>query len=192
MLYALAVTGIDEARRQNPKFAKQSQQYGVKAIELIEADKRPEGISVEQWNKNKAIWLPQLYQSLGLLSFMNGNSAEALPKLEKAAALNPNDPFSFVLLSNLKNEKYMAGAKQLQGTPAGPARAEAEKSLNAQLDEVIDLYAHAIGLMEGKAQYQPLREQLMPDLTNYYKFRHNNSTAGMQELINKYKQPATP
>jgi tetratricopeptide (TPR) repeat protein len=192
VLYLLSVTGIDEARRQNPKFLRQSEQYGLKAIELIEADKRPENYTVEQWNKNKALWLPQLYQSMGLLSLMSGNSSDALTKLQKAIALNPNDPFNYVLLSKIKNDQYMAGAKQLQGTPASAARTETEKKLTAQLDEVIDLYAHAIGLMEGKPQFQPLRDQLLPDLTSYYKYRHNNSTDGMQELINKYKQPTTP
>jgi len=192
MLYLLSVTGIDEARRQNTKFLKQSEQYGLKAIELIEADKRPESYTVEQWNKSKALWLPQLYQSMGLLSLINGNNADALAKLQKAVTLNPNDPFNYVLLSKVKNDQYMAGAKQLQGAPPSAARTETEKKLTSQLDEVIELYAHAIGLMEGKPQFQPLHDQLLPDLTSYYKYRHNNSTTGLQELINKYKQPTTP
>lgn len=192
VLYLLSVTGIDEARRQNPKFLKQSEQYGLKAIELIEADKRPESYTVEEWNKDKAAWLPQLYQSIGLSALIAGNTTDALTRLQKATTLNPNDPFNYVLLSKIKNDQYMAGAKQLQGVPAGASRTETEKKLTAQLDEVIDLYAHAIGLMEGKPQFQPLRAQLLPDLTSYYKYRHNNSTDGMQELINKYKQPTTP
>jgi hypothetical protein len=192
MLYLLAVTGADEARRQNPKYVKQSQQYGLKAIELIEADKRPAAYSVENWNKNKAIWLPQLYQSMGLLSFLAGNNADALAKLQKAATLNSSDPFNYVLLATIKNNQYTDEAKQLQGVPQSPARAETEKKLLAELDEIIDLYAHAIGLMEGQPQFQQLHDQLVPSLQDYYKFRHNNSTAGMQDLINKYKQPTTP
>lgn len=187
VLYMLTITGVDEARRQNPKFIKQSVQYGLKAIELIEADKRPETYGAEQWSKNKTAWLSQLYQSMGLVSLMSGNNSDASAKLEKALALSPNDPFNYVLLSKIKNDQYMEGAKQLQGAPASAAKTETEKKLTAQLDEVIDLYAHAIGLMEGKPQFQPLRDQLMPDLTNYYKYRHNNSTTGMQELIDKYK-----
>lgn len=189
ILYQLAITGADEARRRNPKYVKQSQQYGLKAIELIEADKRPEGISVESWNKNKMIWLPQLYQSVGLLSLLSGNTEDALAKLQKAITLNPSDPFNYVLVGNIKNNQYMAAANQVQAMPAGAARTGAEQKLMAQLDEVIDLYAHAIGLMEGKPQYQPLHDQLLPDMANYYKYRHNNSTTGMQDLINKYKQP---
>lgn len=189
VLYYLAITGVDEARRQNSKYLKLSEQYGLKAIELIEADKRPESYTVEQWAKSKPLWLSQLYQSMGLLALLNGKTDDALAKLQKAVALSPNDPFNYVLLSKIKNDQYMAGAQQLKGTPPSDARTATEKKLTAQLDEVIDLYAHALALMEGKPQYQPLREQLLPDLTNYYKYRHNNSTDGMQDLINKYKQP---
>jgi tetratricopeptide (TPR) repeat protein len=192
VLYLLSVTGVEEARRQNPKFLKQSEQYGLKAIELIEADKRPESYTVEAWNKDKVIWLPQLYQSIGLLSLLSGNTTDALTRLQKAIALSPNDPFNYVLLSKIKNDQYMAGAQQLKAMPTSDQRTDTEKKLTVQLDEVIDLYAHALGLMEGKPQFKPLHDQLLPDLTNYYKYRHNNTTDGMQELINKYKQPTTP
>jgi len=30
---------------------------------------------------------------------------------------------------------------------------------------------------------------MMADLTSYYKYRHNNSVEGMQQLIDKYKTP---
>jgi len=32
-----------------------------------------------------------------------------------------------------------------------------------------------------------MMQQLTTDLTDYYKFRHNNSTEGLQQLIDKYK-----
>jgi hypothetical protein len=66
------------------------------------------------------------------------------------------------------------------------------KKAEAKLDEVIELYARVVALTEGKEQFKPMRDQTIQDLTSYYKFRHNNSTTGMQELINKFKQPATP
>jgi hypothetical protein len=58
-----------------------------------------------------------------------------------------------------------------------------------KLDEVIELYAHAIGLSEGNAVYQQLHDQLLQDLEAYYKYRHNGSTDGLQQLIGKYKKP---
>jgi hypothetical protein len=193
VLYLLAVTGTEETRRQNsPKFIKDSQQYGLKAIELIEADKRPDGIGIENWNRSKAAWLPELYQAMGLLAIINRNNSDAITRLEKAVKLRPEDPFNFVLLSSVKNEEYTTGAKQFKTMPAGPARDDMEKKLTAALDEIIDLTAHALGLMEGRPEFQQLRDQMLPELTSYYKFRHNNSTAGMQELINKYKPAGKP
>lgn len=191
VLYLLAVVGTDEARRENLQFVASSEQYGRKAIELIEADKRPEGIPVENWNKTKSAWLPQLYQSMGVIALLNKKTSEAFAKLQKAAALNQSDPLNYILLGNLKNDEYTSAARQFQAMPAGQTRIDAEKSLFARLDEVIDLFAHALGLMDAKPQYQQLSEQMLSDLTTFYKFRHK-STNGMQELIQKYKRPATP
>jgi len=58
------------------------------------------------------------------------------------------------------------------------------------IDRVIDVYAHFIALSEGVAQLAAIRQQEMQDLENYYKYRHNKSTDGMQQLIDKYKTPA--
>ena len=190
--YLLAISGADAARTNNPKFVKPSQQYGLKAIELIEAGKKPSDFSDADWSKNKGIWLPQLYQAMGLLSLVNNNPNEALPRLQKASTLNPNDPFTYVLIGSIKNDEYTETGKQYKATTDAAAKTAMEKKLLAQMDEVIELYAHALGLMEGKPAYQPLREQLMPELENYYKYRHKGSTDGMQQLINKYKTPSTP
>ena len=62
----------------------------------------------------------------------------------------------------------------------------------ARLDQVIDAYAHFIALSEGQAQLATMRQQEMEDLEKYYKYRHNGKTDGMQQLIDKYKNPAKP
>jgi tetratricopeptide (TPR) repeat protein len=192
VLAVLALVGTDEAQRGNTKFAGQSRQYGLKAIELIEANKKPANMEAATWEKNKAAWLPQLYQATGLHSLMNNNAPDAMMRLQKALSLNPNDPLTYYLMGTIKNDAYTIAAKQFQLMPAGAAKVDAQTKINVQLDEIIDLYAHSIGLTEGKTQFQALHDQLMQDLTSYYKFRHNNSTDGMQKLIDKYKTPATP
>ena len=40
---------------------------------------------------------------------------------------------------------------------------------------------------DGPAGIPQLMQQVIPDLTNYYKYRHNQSTS-LQELINKYRR----
>ena len=45
---------------------------------------------------------------------------------------------------------------------------------------------------EGNARYEQVRRQFLQDLESYYKYRHNGSTEGMQQLIVKYKSAAKP
>jgi hypothetical protein len=56
------------------------------------------------------------------------------------------------------------------------------------MDEVIEMWAQAVGLAEGEALYQQLHDQLIQDLQAYYKYRHGGSTDGLQQLIGKYKK----
>ena len=70
--------------------------------------------------------------------------------------------------------------------PEGRPKQEALKKLEVVLDSVIDAYARAAGLATGRAEYQTLLQQVILDLTTYYKYRHK-STKGLPELINQYR-----
>ena len=52
---------------------------------------------------------------------------------------------------------------------------------------MIDNYARAVALATGRPQYQTLLQQVIPDLTIYYKQRHKGTIKGLQQLINRYK-----
>jgi hypothetical protein len=136
----------------------------------------------------KKDWLPQLYLSLGIVSYMTGNKDDAKARFEKTVAIGAMDPMGYIMLGTLANEEYQQMAERYKTLMAGPAKDETLKRANTKLDEIIDLYAHAVGLMTGDARYQTLHDQILQDLTAYYKYR-KNSTDGLQELINKYKKP---
>lgn len=189
MMIQLSAIGADLARQQNPKYIQQSQQLAMRAIELLEADKKPAGVTDAGWSEYKAKWLPQLYQTLAVIALISNDSAGAKTKIMKAASLNSTDPFTYIIIGSLDNDEYQKMAQQYKGMPAGAAQDEMLKKAQAQLDQVIDAYAHAVALAEADARYQKLREQLIPDLEAYYKYRHNNSTEGLQQLIDKYKKP---
>jgi hypothetical protein len=189
-LTQMGLTGIDQARRGNAKYAQQSQQYATQAIALIEADKKPAAMDAAEWATFKTQWLPNLYQSLGLLGYMMKNPTEARTRLEKAAALGIGDPTTYALLADLADADYQTIAKQTNSMAAGAEHDASMKRAQDQLDKVIDLYAHAVALSEGKAEYQPMHDQLTTPLTSYYKYR-KGSTEGLQQLIDKYKKPAT-
>lgn len=188
VLTQATIEGVEQAKKNNPKFVQQSQQYGSKAIELIESGKKPDTFDDARWGEYQTRWLPTLYQSLGMLSLMTGNKPDARAKLDKAVSLNASEPFSYVLLGTIVNEDYQQLAQQHKTLSPGPLRDTILKQAHAKLDEVIELYAHAIGLAEGNAAYQQLHDQLLQDLQAYYKYRHNGSTDGLQQLISKYKK----
>ena len=179
--------GLEEARKGNVKYIPQSKQYGLKAIELIESDKKPAAVTAERWADYKTRWLPQLYQWLAMIALQSGDKADAKAKLTTAVGLSPTDPINYVVLSSMANDEYQRLAQEHKAA-TGAEKAELLKKAQAQMDEVIDAYAHAIALAEGNPQYDALRTQLRPDLEAYYKFRHNNSTEGLQALIDKYKK----
>jgi len=186
----LALVGVAEAQKKNPKFVNQSVEYAKQAIALMEADKKPAASDDAQWQQFKAQWLPQLHQALGLVAHASGNPAEAKARLDKAVALGIADPITYVLMADLADREYEEMALKYKAmTPGAEQDAQLKRALE-RLDQVIDLYAHAIAFTGDKPEQQPLREQLMQPLTSYYKYRHNGSTDGMQQLIDKYKKPA--
>ena len=187
VLTQAALEGVQQAKKREAKFAQQSLQYGGKAIELIESGKKPDSFDDARWTEYKTRWLPLLYQNLGLLSMMTGNKADAKTKLDKAAALDAKDPFTFVLMGSMLNDEYQQLAEQHKAASAGPMKDSLLKQAHTKLDEVIEMFAHAVGLSEGNANYQQLHDQILGDLQSYYKYRHGGSTDGLQQLINKYK-----
>jgi tetratricopeptide (TPR) repeat protein len=185
----LAILASNEAIKGNTSFAAQGRQYGMKAVEMLEADKMPEGFDAAKWPEFKSSTLVALYRALGVLLYKAGDSAAALPQLEKAAALKSTDPGVYLLLSELNNDAYEMRAKEYNVAPAAEKAAALEK-VNAALDKVIDSYAQAIAITDGNTQYAPVNAAIRQDYEKYYKFRHKNSADGMQQLIDKYKRPA--
>jgi hypothetical protein len=192
VLTQLVSIGTDQAKQKNPKFVPQTLQYGAHAIELIEANKKPAAMDDAGWNKYKSAGLPSLYQQLGLLNIVKGDRGAAKDRLAKASALAPTEAFNYLLLAGILNDEYQDGAQHYKSMPDGAARDEALKQALAILDQVIDAYAHMIALAEGNERFAAVRQQYLHDLETYYKYRHKNSTEGMQQLIDKYKVSAKP
>ena len=188
VLTLLAIAGTEAAKARNPKFVKESRQYGAKAIDLLEGDKKPEKMDAGFWSGQKAR-LPQIYQEMAIISLIEGKGAEAQVILEKAQKLNPADPFNYVMFGSITNDEYQKVAQDFKTMPDGKAKDAMLQKANGLLDKVIDQFAHAVALSEGKDQYKPLHDQVLSDLTAYYSYRHNKSTDGLQKLIDGYKLP---
>jgi hypothetical protein len=158
---------------------------------MIEADQKGK-LDDAQWSDYKTRWLPHLYQSMGIVSLVAGNAADAQAKLEKAAQLNPNEPFTFYLMGQVLNDSYQRMAQRYKTMQAGPAQDQLLKDIHAQLDKIIDLYAKVVALAEGNPDFKQLHDQTLQDLQSYYKYRHGGSTDGLRGLIDKQKKSTTP
>jgi tetratricopeptide (TPR) repeat protein len=187
-LTQMSLVGVDEAKHKNPKYLDQSQQYGLKSIELIEAGKKPDNMDDAEWKDYQTRLLPSLYQSMGIISLMGGKKDEAKTRIEKAMALNADDPFTYVLIGGLIDDEFQKLAEQHKAQSSGPLKDELLRQALAKMDQVIEIYAHAVALSEGSEPYKPLHDQVFDILQNYYKYRHAGSINGLTELIAKYKK----
>jgi len=191
ILVRLMTLGTDQAKQRNPKFVERSVQYGAHAIQLIESKKIPAGMNEANWRHYESL-LPGLYQSLGVLNLVKGDRVEARARLTRATELAPADPFNYLFLVDIYDAEYQEGAKRYQSMPNSQAKNDEYPKVLASLDKVIDFLARMIALSEGNATLEQIRQQSLKDFEAYYRYRHNNSTEGMQQLIDKYKLTAKP
>jgi hypothetical protein len=157
---------------------------GEKAVELLEGDKKPESMDATFWNNFRNSWLPRLYQAQGVILYFSNDKTGAKDKLEKAAGLDPYDPPTLLMVSDILNAEYSKLGEQYQAERKQSLLNEALK----KMDELIDWLARAAAATEGNDQYQAVNPQIMEQLKNYYSYRHEGKTDGLTELIEKYKK----
>jgi hypothetical protein len=189
LLRSLTVIASNATISNDNTYAAQGQQYGAKAIELLEADKKPEGVDDAKWATYKAETLPALYRATGIIAYKTNDRATAMARFQKAADMKLRDPDTYLLLSELTYDDYDRLTKEYNVAPAAQKPAALAKA-QAALDRVIETYAQAVGATEGDAKYQQAHDAIKEEVTKFYKYRHNNSDAGLQQLLDKYKKPA--
>ncbi len=190
-LTVLAWEGVDQLKKKNPAYAPESVQYASQAVKVMESGAKPADFTDAQWKTFKESWLPKLYQALGLISLLSGDDEDGRAKLEKSLQYDAKDPATYMLLGETANNQYRALVAKTQAMSAGPERDAALKKALEQMDRVIQYDAQSVALSEGRPEYKALHDQLTENLNDYYKYRHNGSTEGLQQLIDSYKKPAT-
>ena len=186
VLTRMTQTGTEEASKKNRNYVDVSLQYGLKAIALLEAGTKPANLTDEAWTLQRGK-LDQLYQQTAILYLAAGNAAEAKSRLTKASTLSPRNPSNFALLARVINADYVVQKDAYEAMKEGQSKQEAQKKLEVLLDSMIEAYARAVALATGRVEYQSLLQTMIPDLTTHYKTRNNQSTRGLQELINRYR-----
>jgi hypothetical protein len=186
-LIALGNAGLLSFRAGNESFNAEAIGYAKRAIQQIESGKTP-----EDWKpfKGKTDTLAYLYSIVGLLKLKSA-PAEAIEPLIRSTQFDSDlkkDPFNYAYLGRA----YQAGPyaklsadyqKNFAGKEESPAsKAELEK-LNAVIDRMIDAYARSVAAAGADTKDAQIKKTSMDQLTLFYKFRHQNSDAGLTELI---------
>lgn len=162
------------------------------AIELIESGKAP-----AKWepfaSRDEALGF--LYYTLGFVSQETSpaDSAAAFVKVAQSNSKLKSDPSTFTNLANVyeTNELKRLVDEYNVAFPAGKEITDDQKPKYQQMldqigkvqDRIIDAYARAAALMGNDAKYATAKKAVMTKLTLYYKQRHNDSDAGLQELV---------
>ncbi|HEX8138463.1 MAG TPA: hypothetical protein VF544_12800 [Pyrinomonadaceae bacterium] len=184
-----AVAGFNLAYTGKEANASEVANYARKTLQLLEAGKTfEEGKPLDPKIKEENIGL--LNYALGFLT-LKTNQNESINYLLRAAQTDSSfkkDPQTYSQLA----VAYQAGpykklsdeyqARFPQGSVETPESKAMLENLNQVIDRIIDAYARAIALATD-AKYASLKANWNTQLTNFYKFRHNDSTDGLQEMI---------
>lgn len=184
----IAWAGANQVQKQSltPKLMQAALQSGAKAVELMEADKKPEWMQDDRWKEYRNSWLWRLYYARAVILVQNNEKAAAKESVEKAVGIEPYDIGVLLMLVNLANDEYQTLAQKYQ---AEKKQELLDKALE-KMDEVIDWMARGVAACDGNAQLKTTQDQLMDNLKQYYAFRFNGKTDGLQGLIDKYKKKA--
>lgn len=183
----LAYAGYVANASKNLTFDTDTLSYAKKAIQLIEGGAAPENWAPYS-SKDEA--LAYLNNTIGVLTSEKGPS-EALPYLLKAAQLEgklKKEPLTYGYIADAYQRgpyaKLSAEYKlKFEGKDETPESKLALENINQVIDRMIDAYARAVALSGTEAAAQARKTAWMEALTNWYKFRHNQSDAGLTDLI---------
>ena len=158
-----------------------------KAIQMIESGKAP-----ASWApfKGKDDTLAYLYDVVGRLS-LKDNPAAALSVFIKKAQFETDlkkDPWTYYFIAAAYESgpyaKLSADYKACcEGKDETPQSKLLLENINQVIDRMVDAYARTVALAGTDPKYQTPKKDWMEGLTTWYKYRHNQSDAGMNELI---------
>jgi hypothetical protein len=182
-LIALATAGYLAASARNTSFDKEAIAYDKRAIQLLEGGKKP-----DDWApyKSKDDTLAYLYLTLGVLQLKPAPN-EAIEPLIKSVQFEselkklPVNYYRLAQACQTGPHATLSADFQAKfgGKPETPESKQALEKLNQVIDVMIDAYARAVVLAGSDAQYAQSKTAWQNNLTTFYKFRHQDSDAGL-------------
>ncbi len=180
------------AKKYDTTYAEKGGTALKKTIDLIKADKKPQGVKDEEWVKKKPVILGSLYQTLGIFAWKAAkNDADALNMFKESATQDCSDPVTHYLIGEIKLANYNELSKVYDALTEeqklGDEGKAALEKINVVVDEILDTYGRMLAVSEGKAPYEKLRTAVSGSTENFWKFRHEQSTDGLQDFLAKFK-----
>jgi tetratricopeptide (TPR) repeat protein len=163
--------------------------YAKKAIQLIESNKAP-----ESWLpfKSKEETLAYLYNVVGRQA-VRSNPTEALNALIKSVQIPvetdlKKDPWNYYFIgASYESGPYATLSADYKAKYLGKDETTESKlaleNINQVIDRMVDAYARAVALAGTDAKYQANKKDWLDALSTWYKFRHNQSDVGLNEMI---------
>jgi hypothetical protein len=182
-----SVTGGSRDKSLNADAAKMAR----RAVELIEAGK-----ALPNWNpfasRDEAIGFLHYSQGVFLFESAPAAAAAAFCKAAQSNSSFKREATTYGYLASLYevNElpqlvaAYRRNFAPPQAIPAGPQYDEEMAGINKTVDRVIDGYARTLAILNSNPQADAkFKATVTQKLTSYYKHRHQDSEAGLTELI---------
>lgn len=187
-LIALGYGGyLATTNARNETFNADAIRYAQKAIPLIEAGKAP-----DTWEpfKSKEDTVASLNYAIGFTE-LKTQPEDAIGRFLRVIQIDTDlrktpSPFYLLAAAYEKGPYQKLSAdygKRFANQPETPESKAALETLNKVIDRIVDAYARAVALAGNEQQYQAGKAEWMRQLTNFYKFRHENSDAGLNEFI---------
>lgn len=192
----LGYAGYLAASNKDESHNAEALMYARKAIQAIEGGKAP-----SEWTpfKGKDDTLAYLNYAVGYLT-LKTTPDQAIDSLIKAATYESDirrTPSTYYFLAvAYESGPYKTMSTAYQNTyankPETPESKAALEKLNVVMDRIIDAYARAIQTAGSDPKTEASRKEWLAQLTNYYKFRHGGSDAGITEFIAASMQKPLP
>lgn len=192
----LGYAGYLAASAKNETHNAEALGYATKAIQAIEGGKVP-----SEWApfKGKDDTLAYLNYAVGFLN-LKTDPNKAIDSLLKAASYEseikktPSTYYFLAVAYESGPYKTLSAAYQNEfaGKPETPASKAALEKLGVVMDRIIDAYARAIATAGTDAKTEQSRKEWQNQMLTYYKFRNNDSDAGLPQFIAGILQKPLP
>jgi hypothetical protein len=171
----------------NASLSSTALEYAKKALQQIESGK-----TVDNWEplKSKDEAVAYLNYTVGALS-LQSDPSNALKNLIKAAQFETplkKSPYTYAYIAGAyetgpyakQSEEYK---RLYSGKDETPESKLALANINQIVDRMIDGYARAVALAGTDTTFTQPKAVWNESLTTWYKYRNNNTTTGMDQMV---------